>query len=206
VVRGESGIARRGQNKEILDIARQMAEEGKIPLNNQAGEPLLQPLDLAKEIRKYVIAATDLVNEEFTASRVKSDRNKALKQPGFYADLNTSVKFYNGLKDPEMKKKALLNSRGMLETYQFDVNKAHVLRIADNLGTLKIGARIVQEMLNKMTRELNESIFDIFTNVKSVQENTYSYMAGGLQDDTKAEESIAASNRIAAKTEELRDK
>ncbi len=104
-----------------------------------------------------------------------------------------------------MKKKALLNSRGMLETYQFDVNKAQVKQISENLGTIKIGARIVQEMLNKMTAELNESIFDIFTNVKAVQENTYAFMAGGLQDDTKAQESIKASNKIAYKTEELRD-
>jgi hypothetical protein len=205
VVRGESGIARRGTNKEILQIALDLIEDNKIPLNNEAGEPILEPLVLAKEIRTYVVAATDLVNEEFTASRVKSDRNKILKRSNFYAALSTSVKFYNSLTDPEMKKRALLNSRGMLETYQFDVNKAQVLRIAENLGTLKIGARIVQEMLNKMTAELNESIFEIFTNVKAVQENTYAFMAGGLQDDTKAQESIKASNKIAYKTEELRD-
>jgi len=205
VVRGESGIARRGTNKEILQIALDLIEDDKIPLNNEAGEPILEPSVLAKEIRTYVVAATDLVNEEFTASRVKSARNKELKKSNFYAALSTSVKFYNSLTDPEMKKRALLNSRGMLETYQFDVNKAQVKQISENLGTIKIGARIVQEMLNRMTAELNESIFEIFTNVKAVQENTYAFMAGGLQDDTKAQESIKASNKIAYKTEELRD-
>ena len=50
-----------------------------------------------------------------------------------------------------------------------------------------------------------KSIFEIFTNVKSVQENTYAFMAGGVQDDEKAKQSIEASNRIAARTEELRD-
>jgi len=55
-----------------------------------------------------------------------------------------------------------------------------------------------------MTKELNESIFEIFTNVKLVQENTYAFMAGGLQDDEKAEASIKASNAIAYKTSELR--
>lgn len=205
VVRGESGIAGKTRNKEVFDIAKLMAEEGRIPLNNEEGQPLMQPAALAKEIRKFVVLATESVNEEFTASRVKSDRNKVLKRSNFYAALSTSVKFYNNLTDPEMKKKALLNSRGMLETYQFDVNRKQVLEISENLGTIKIGARIVQEMLNKMTTELNESIFDIFTNVKAVQDNTYAFMAGGLQDDEKAKASIKASNAIAYKTEELRD-
>jgi hypothetical protein len=204
VVRGESGIAGKTRNKEVLEIAKLMAEEGKIPLNNEEGQPLMQPLALAKEVRKFVVLATDSVNEEFTASRVKSDRNRVLKRSDFYAALSTSVKFYNNLTDPEMKKRALLNSRGMLETYQFDVNRKQVLEISENLGTIKIGARIVQEMLNKMTTELNESIFEIFTNVKAIQDNTYAFMAGGLQDDEKAKASIKASNAIAYKTEELR--
>ena len=104
-----------------------------------------------------------------------------------------------------MQKQALKNSRGMLETYQFDVNRKQVLEISQDLGVIKIGARVVQEMLNKMTQDLNEAIFDIFTNVKVVQENTYAFMAGGLQDDEKAKASIKASNAIAYKTEELRD-
>ena len=69
---------------------------------------------------------------------------------------------------------------------------------------IKIGARIVQEMLNKMTTDLNEAIFDIFTNVKAIQDNTYSFMAGGLREDKKAKASIKAANAIAYKTEELR--
>ena len=145
-----------------------------------------------------------MVNEEFTATKIKSARKKALKKPGFYASLKDSVDFYNGLEDPALKKLALENSRGMLETFQFDINRGQVLKIAQDLGTIKIGARIVQEMLNNMTRELNESIFEIFTNVKLVQDNTYAFMAGGLKDDKKAEASIKASNAIAYKTSELR--
>ena len=103
-----------------------------------------------------------------------------------------------------MKRLALENSRGMLETYQFDVNRKQVIELSENLGEIKIGARVVQEMLNKMTTELNESIFEIFTNVKAIQDNTYGFMAGGLQDDEKAKASIKASNAIAYKTEELR--
>ena len=205
VVRGQSGILGKTRNKEIYNIAFSMAEEGKIPLFREDSDKLaLTPKQIATELRWCVTNATALVNEDYSAASVKSDRNRILKRSNFYAALSTSVKFYNSITDPEMKKRALLNSRGMLETYQFDVNRKQVLEIAQDLGTIKIGARIVQEMLNNMTRELNESIFEIFTNVKLVQDNTYAFMAGGLKDDTKAEASIKASNAIAYKTSELR--
>ncbi len=205
VVRGVSGISRRTTNKEIYALALSMAEDGKISISNEDGSAELTPKEIAKELRLYTVAATDLVNNEFTSARVKDERTKVLKSPNFYASLEESVKFYNNLNDPELKKRALLNTKGMLETYQFDVNRAQVIKLSDELGTVKIGARIVQEMLNKMTTDLNEAIFDIFMNVKSVQENTYAFMAGGLQDDERAQESIKASNRIAFKTEELRN-
>lgn len=204
VVRGESIIKRRSRNTEIPGIVMRLIEQDKIPFNNEEGQPILNPKALAKELLACVVVATDMVNEEFTATKIKSARKKALKQPGFYASLKDSVDFYNGLEDPALKKLALENSRGMLETFQFDINRGQVLKIAQSLGTIKIGARIVQEMLNNMTRELNESIFEIFTNVKLVQDNTYAFMAGGLTDDKKAEASIKASNAIAYKTSELR--
>ena len=93
----------------------------------------------------------------------------------------------------------------MLETYQFDLNRAQVVKISENLGAIRIGTNVVQQMLNNMSAELNQAIFEIFTNVKTVQESTYSFMAGGLRDDTAAERSIAASNAISEKTQELRD-
>jgi hypothetical protein len=36
-----------------------------------------------------------------------------------------------------------------------------------------------------------------------IQEGTYAFMAGGLQDDAEAQKAIRASNDVAAKTEEL---
>ena len=205
VVRGQSGILGKTRNKEIYNIAFSMAEEGKIPLFREDSDKLaLTPKQIATELRWCVVNATALVNQDYSAASVKSDRNRILKRSNFYAALSTSVKFYNSITDPEMKKRALLNSRGMLETYQFDVNRKQVLEISQDLGVIKIGARIVQEMLNKMTQDLNEAIFDIFTNVKIIQDSTYAFMAGGLQDDEKAKASIKASNAIAYKTEELR--
>ena len=173
-------------------------------------------------IRAMVSAANKAVTDQFTAKKLKGRRAAALKKKGVFLDASKSVEFYNSL-DPEMKKRALLNSRGYLDTLQFDLNKGQVLRIQDiageypalpegqsepNIGTIPIGTTYVQEMLNKMTRELNEAIFDIFVSVKEVQEGSYAYVAGGLSDDVdhEAQKAINASNKIVSKTEELRDK
>ena len=163
-------------------------------------------------IRAMVSAANKAVTDQFTAKKLKGRRAAALKKKGVFLDASKSVEFYNSL-DPEMKKRALLNSRGYLDTLQFDLNKGQVLRIQDiageypalpegqsepNIGTIPIGTTYVQEMLNKMTRELNEAIFDIFVSVKEVQEGSYAYVAGGLSDDVdhEAQKAINASNKI----------
>ncbi len=173
-------------------------------------------------IRAMVSAANKVVTDQFTAKKLKGARSAALKKKGVFLNASKSVEFYNSL-DPEMKKRALLNSRGYLDTLQFDLNKGQVLRIQDIageypalpegqaepiIGIIPIGTTYVQEMLNKMTRELNEAIFDIFVSVKEVQEGSYAYVAGGLSDevDHEAQKAISASNKIASKTEELRDK
>ena len=55
-----------------------------------------------------------------------------------------------------------------------------------------------------MTSVLNSAIFDIFLSVKTIQENTYSYVAGGMQEDDKANEAITASSNVISKTMELK--
>ena len=201
VVRGLSTIKGATRNPEVKAIVASLIEDGVFEVESRSIAK-----SLVNNFAAAVGAATVQVNNLFKAAKVKDERTRVLKQPDFYASLEDSVAFYNSLKgNPEMQKQALKNSRGMLETYQFDVNRKQVLEISQELGVIKIGARVVQEMLNKMTQDLNEAIFDIFTNVKVVQENTYAFMAGGLQDDEKAKASIKASNAIAYKTEELRD-
>ena len=73
-------------------------------------------------------------------------------------------------------------------------------------GSIEVGARNTQNMLNRMTSLLNEAIFDIFVSVKAIQDNTYGYVAGGMQDDKKATKAIKASTNVISKTEELQGK
>ena len=153
-------------------------------------------------IKKAITGATAKVNAIFSAATLKSERAEMLSSATF-ADARTSVKFYNSLTDPELKKRALLNTRGRLSNLQFDINRGQVYDIADNIGQIKIGAVYVQSMLDNITTELNQTIFQLFQSVKMIQEGTYAFMAGGLADDGEARKAIQASNDVAAKTTEL---
>ena len=206
VVRGQSGIKGKTGNSEVKNIVDVLAQDGVFDLDPENPRGAQAAVNvLKKQFARATDAANDKVRAQFASARVKDERNNMLKQPDFYASLEDSVTFYNKLEgNPQLQKLALENSRGMLETHQFDVNRKQVLEISQDLGEIKIGARVVQEMLNKMSQDLNEAIFDIFTNVKVIQDSTYAFMAGGLQDDEKAKASIKASNAIAYKTEELR--
>jgi len=75
---------------------------------------------------------------------------------------------------------------------------------SSDIGRILIGAVYVQEVLNKLTEELNQSIFSLFTSVREIQEGTYAFMAGGLQDDAEAQKAITASQNVEEKTQELR--
>ena len=169
-------------------------------------------------VKKAVVEATAKVNEEFSATELKSQRAEILSGGSVFAEARESVEFYNKLTDPGLKSRALLNTRGRLQNLQFDLNRGNVYNIQGlagthpalpdgqddvNIGEIKIGAVYVQEILNKLTAELNQSIFSLFQSVKDIQEGTYAFMAGGLNDDNEARKAIKASNDVAAKTEEL---
>tara|TARA_Y100001973_G_scaffold98459_1_gene156076 strand:+ start:325 stop:2142 length:1818 start_codon:yes stop_codon:yes gene_type:complete len=172
-----------------------------------------------KLIAQAVSEATEIVNRSYSATMQKDKRRELLRQPGVFATPQESVEFYNSLTDPELKKRALLNSRGVLSSLQFDLNRRQVLNIESHageysalpsgqssvdIGTIFIGAEYVQEVLNRLTQELNQSIFAIFQSVKDITEGTYAFMAGGLQDDGEAQKAINASRSVEEKTQELR--
>lgn len=222
VPKGERDIVVRGQSDiQVSNKALNAAVTSFLQSNTVDEEFLAATTKNRNLIRSMVSAANKVVTDQFTAKKLKGARAAALRKKGVFLDASKSVEFYNSL-DPEMKKRALLNSRGYLDTLQFDLNKGQVLRIQDiageysalpegqsepAIGIIPIGTTYVQEMLNRMTKELNEAIFDIFVSVKEVQEGSYAYVAGGLSDDVdhEAQKAIKASNKIAYKTEELRD-
>ena len=131
------------------------------------------------------------------------------------------MEIYNSFaNDPEKQKIALQNSYGYLNRKQFNLIQTAVEglnKLVDPqtpvlppgqesvlFGSIEVGARNTQNMLNRMTSVLNESLFDIFLNVKSIQDNTYAYVAGGMSEDERANEAITASSNVITKTMELK--
>lgn len=220
VQRGESFLVVRGQSPiQVSNKALAGAIDGFLQSSFVDEDLLPFTTQNRRALRKVVSGANTTVLDQFTKKKLAGQRAKALGQKGVFLDAAKSAEFYNGL-SPEMKKKALLQSRGYLSTLQFDLNRGHVLKIdqiagefpalpegqqSSEIGIIPIGATYVQEMLNNMTRELNEAIFDIFVSVKEIQEGSYSYIAGGLAEDEQAQKAINASKKVSEKTEELRD-
>lgn len=220
IQRGESLLVVRGQSPiQVSNKALAGAVDGFLQSTFVDEDALPFTTQNRRALRKLVSDANALVTDQFTKKKLAGQRAKVLGQKGVFLSAAKSAEFYNGL-SPEMKKKALLQSRGYLSTLQFDLNRGHVLKIdqiageypalpegqqSSEIGIIPIGAAYVQEMLDNMTRELNEAIFDIFVAVKEIQEGSYSYIAGGLVEDEQAQKAINASNRVSEKTEELRD-
>ena len=164
-------------------------------------------------------AGSDAVLTVFSRSKLKDERLKRLNKRGTFATIEQSLKWYNdeGRSDDE-RKLALKQCYGYLTTEQFNLNqpvveKVHTLsnkrtlpkgQTTSEIATLYVGNQNTQNMLNRMTSLLNEAIFGMFVSIKEVQENSYSFMAGGLQEEEKADEAIRASNDIIQKTRDLK--
>lgn len=177
--------------------------------------------------RTVKVIANDiaLANSDLAAKYNISDLNKQrelqLADAFESVTLEKSLEIYNSFaNDPEKQKIALQNSYGYLNRKQFNLIQTAVEglnKLVDPqtpvlpsgqdsvlFGSIEVGARNTQNMLNRMTSVLNESLFDIFLNVKSIQDNTYAYVAGGMSEDERANEAITASSNVITKTMELK--
>ena len=142
-------------------------------------------------------------------------RKLNLKSNWFTPEESTSR--YNAM-NREQKIAALKQTRGWLSTEQFGLTQAMVAEVDSYsthrvlgpnqekafFGAINVGRKNTQAVLNRVTKLLNESLFDIFVNVKAIQDNTYAYMAGGMQQSALADEAINASTNVISKTEEFK--
>lgn len=154
--------------------------------------------------------------KQFSVSAEKKERMRRLNLKSNWFSPEESTKRYNAM-SREQKLAALVQTRGFLSTEQFGLtqnmvaevhtySKSRVLgpnQTEAEFGTINVGRKNTQAVLNRMTGLLNESLFDIFVNVKAIQDNTYAYIAGGMTEDAKAKEAIKASGNVISKTEEL---
>ena len=172
-------------------------------------------------VAKSYGAANNRILARYNISELNKERDAILANAFDGVTLERSLEVYNTLaNDPEKQKIALQNSFGYLNRKQFNLvqNAVEGLnKLVDPntpvlpegqssvvFGVIEVGARNTQNMLNRMTSVLNEAIFDIFISVKAIQDNTYGYVAGGMQEDEKANEAITASSNVISKTMELK--
>lgn len=174
---------------------------------------------LANNGGKETASGGDAVLAVFSRSKLKDERLRRLNKAGTFATIEQSLKWYNKKdRTDDERRQALKQCYGYLTTEQFNLNqpvveKVHTLskrrvlpdgQTTSEIATLFVGNQNTQNMLNKMTGLLNEAIFGMFISIKEVQENSYAFMASGLQEEEKADEAIRASNDIIEKTRDLK--
>ena len=154
--------------------------------------------------------------KQYSATKETLKRNRVLNLKSNWYTPERSTEIYNAM-SREQKLAALVQTRGFLSTEQFGLTQNMVAEIHTYsksrvlgpnqekafFGAINIGRKNTQTILNRVTGLLNESLFDIFVNVKAIQDNTYAYIAGGMETDEQAEEAIKASTSVISKTEEL---
>ena len=153
----------------------------------------------------------------YSVSAEKRERVRKLNLKSNWFTPEQSTKRYNAM-SREQKIVALKQTRGWLSTEQFGLTQAMVAEVDSYsthrvlgpnqekafFGAINVGRKNTQTVLNRVTKLLNESLFDIFVNVKAIQDNTYAYMAGGMQQSALADEAINASTNVISKTEEFK--
>lgn len=116
-----------------------------------------------------------------------------------------SIEYYNNLKgNREAQKKALLKTNGYLNEMQFSLNKAEVLKLAEPMASLEVGAEAIQKMLSQTTSLLNSEVFAIFDSLRNLSDNLNGFFASGLGDTEKATEAIGNAQDIETKTEKVK--
>ena len=152
----------------------------------------------------------------YSATKETQRRNAILNQKKNWYTPDESRDLYNEMSREE-KIAALTQARGYLSTEQFGLTQGMVAEVHTYsesrvlgpnqdkafFGAINVGRKNTQKMLNRVTGLLNQSLFDIFVNVKAIQDNTYAYVAGGMQDNERANEAITASSNVISKTVEL---
>ena len=178
------------------------------------------------ELGLAIIEANDEdVRKTYARTELSALRQAQINNLYFYEkDIKTliknSVDFYNQA-DEATKKKALTVSKGYVDTHHFKLNQNAIVNI-DKLAqptpgnlfpegqskskiegaTINIGVDNVKKMLDRVTGELNEIVFEIFSSLKSLTQQLQSYFAGGLRNDQEAISAREAALNIEKKTAE----
>jgi len=184
------------------------------------GDPIMTAVKIYNEV--VGAAYNDVV--ELTSANLKARQELMSRAGGEYLSPQESVDVYNDTEGtygmtPALRKKALLLSKGYVETEQFDFTEPRVKAIEElsqpygalpagqadvKLGSIEVGQDKVVTLLEKVSQIIDESVFLIFEDLKALTTNIQAYFGNGLQDDSQANTAIEASESIGERTKELK--
>lgn len=146
--------------------------------------------------------AIDYVKSESSPEAIK----KSLQKINWEFDIEKCKSFYNSLSREE-KIKALKNTSGFLFGRQFKLSKTQMFETTDSgkekIGEIIVGKKNIQDLLNRISNDIDDSIFEIFDDLTVLTQNINKYFATGLRDDSAADQAQQAAVNIDKKTEEV---
>ena len=185
----------------------------------EAVQHFKEQLEIASTIYNEVVrvAYTEVVAEANRNLQARQDL--MAKAGGEYLPAEDSAKIYNDLATPALKKKALLVSHGYVNTDQFELTQPRVLTIDAlaapysvfppgqgevKLGSIEVGQDKVIGLMEKVSEIIDDSVFLIFEDLKTLTINIQAYFGNGLENDSQANTAIEAAESIGERTEELK--
>ena len=105
---------------------------------------------------------------------------------------------------PEAKRVAILNTKGYLETEEWEIPEGAARRLGKGLiAELPIGAPHVQALLDKVQETVMKEVFAIFDEMQTMSEKLNSYFANGLNQKSEAESGASAGEQAAGKARDI---
>ncbi len=153
----------------------------------------------------------------FKAVRAKDEVGEGL---GKFASSEASREFFNNL-DEKQRRRALLMTLGYVTSgNQYELTRADIYNIENlagnyrvfgkgqseiKIGEIEIGIEALQGVFDELVDDVNRTVFEIFDEMADLSVNLQGYFAGGLADDSKANDAISSARKIGEKTEETKD-
>ena len=165
------------------------------------GELVAAISDTIQQLKKDPEAARAAAGQDLLKKYIKVDKKS----------IDRSIEYYNGLQgNSDQQKKALFSSYGYLTTKHFSVGKGVATgkvevegMPVEFMGQINIGASQITPILEQARGELNDQVYGIFKNLKTLSTEINAYFASGLQDAKAGAEASRASKDIAKSTEEV---
>lgn len=183
------------------------------------GQMTLEPEESEVANRAIDAAYAKAIAARQRAGSKGSARSEKFKELKFMPVKKSLQALENLKQDPQLYNLALQTSQGYLNKKQFELTKGQLNKLSGisdqnnlfpygdqfSVGTIQIGAKGIQDALDKSIGAINDQIFVIFRDLKDLSSNLNSYVAGGLQDDTLAGNAKDDAEAIATGTEKVRD-